>query len=78
MKVKKLRGLIYSRYDSESQFAEVIGWTRQRVNKITNGIQIPTVNDINDIANGLDCTINEIAEIFLDIESPNRQPKKLA
>lgn len=73
MKVRELRSLIYSKYDSEAQFAEQIGWPRQRLSKITNGQKEPTVVELNTIAKGLGRSVEEIAQIFLRTKSPNRQ-----
>lgn len=72
-KVKELRGLIYANYDSESQFAEAIGWSRQRVNKITTGHKEPDIDELNTIATALHKSVGDIAQIFLRYRSPNRQ-----
>ena len=70
-KNKKLRGLIYSRYDSEAEFAKAIGWSRQRLSRITNGVKEPNVEDINILAGGLNLNVGDIVEIFLKSKSPN-------
>lgn len=72
-KVKGLRGAIFSRFDSEAAFARYIRWTRQKLYKITSGLTEPDVNDLNDLANGLGLTVGEVAQFFLDRESPNGQ-----
>lgn len=70
-KVKELRGLIYSQYDSESQMAETIGWERQRINKITNGVKEPDIRELSVLAAALKCSVEDIAQIFLRYKSPN-------
>ena len=60
-KVKELRGIIYSKFDSEADMAKAMGWTRQRLSKITNGLKEPDVNELNDMANPLNMTVGEIA-----------------
>jgi len=72
-KIKELRGIIYSKYDSEAEMAKVMGWPRQRLSKITNGLKEPDVNELNAIAEPLDIPVGEIAQIFLRTKSPNGQ-----
>lgn len=72
-KVKELRGLIYSQYDSESQLAKAIGWPRQRVNKITNGTKEPDISELSTLAKALNRSVGDIAQIFLHYKSPNGQ-----
>lgn len=64
-KNKELRGLIYSKYNTEAEMADFMGWHRQKLNKITNGIKIPDVNELNELANALEEPIGEIAILFL-------------
>lgn len=72
-KVRELRGLIYSQYDSETEFANAIGWPRQRVNKITNGTKEPDIDELNILAKALNKSVGDIAQIFLRYKSPNGQ-----
>lgn len=72
-KVKELRGLIYSKYDSEAELAKKIGWPRQKINKITNGNKEPNIDEIAVLSNALGKSIGDIAEIFLRYRSPNEQ-----
>lgn len=72
-KIKELRGLIYSKYDSEADMAKKMGWPRQRLSKITNGIKEPDVNELNEIAKPLNLSVGEVAQIFLRHKSPNGQ-----
>lgn len=72
-KIKELRGLIYSHYDSESEFAQKLQWPRQRLNKITNGIKEPSIEELNALSRGLGVSVNDMAQIFLKLKSPNEQ-----
>ena len=65
-KIQALRRLIYSVYDSEAQCAAVIQWSRQRLNRITNGVKEPDVNELHALAGALHRSVAEIAEIFLE------------
>lgn len=63
-KVYGLRALIYAKYDSESAFARAIGWSKQRLQRITNGLQVPNINDVYAIAVALGCTFQQVADAF--------------
>ncbi len=51
-----LRGIIYSKYRSVSDFARAIGWDIAKARRVINGRQKPTLNDVREIteATGLD------------------------
>lgn len=72
-KIKGLRGCIYERFESESEFARLIGWPKQRLSKITNGTKEPTVSEINQIATGLGISVGDVAAFFLGESSPNER-----
>ncbi len=60
-----LKGRIHSKYNSEAEFAEAIGWSRQRLSKITNGHKIPTILEVDFLANALGCSFMDIASFYL-------------
>lgn len=64
-KVFELCGMIHSQYENEARFADKIGWPRQRLNKITNGQKEPTLQEVADIAEGLNKPLETVANIFL-------------
>ena len=72
-KVKELKGLIYSKFISESDLARHLGWARQKLNKITNGIKEPDITELNELAKALNKPIGDMAQIFLNHKSPNGQ-----
>lgn len=73
-KVKRLRGAIYEQFDSEAEFAQEIGWPRQRLNRITTGRKEPTVSELNELAIGLNISVERVAGFFLQNQSPIEQP----
>ena len=75
MKLRELRGLIYSQYDSESDLSRILGWPKQKLNKMTNGAVEPNLMELNDLAKALNTGVEELAQIFLRYKSPNEQPK---
>lgn len=64
-KVLEICGMIHSKYESEARFAEALGWPRQRLNKITNGKKEPDLQEVAEMANGLNEPLEKIAYIFL-------------
>jgi transcriptional regulator with XRE-family HTH domain len=70
-KILALNGLIHSKFDSESKMADAMGWSRQRLNKITNGDKEPDLFDVRDISDILDVSFMTVAQIFLDLKSQN-------
>ena len=70
-KIYKLRSLIYAKNDSESHFAEALGWSRQRLNKITNGNKEPDLDEIKELSDKLEVPIPDMLYLFLNSKSPN-------
>ena len=64
-KSKELNSLIHTFYDSESEMAESMGWSRQRLNRITTGKKVPDLFEVNDIAVALRTPFLAMARIFL-------------
>ena len=63
-KVLGLRSLIYGKFNTEAAFAGRLGWTRQRLSKITNGKKIPNIYEAKEMADALDEDIAKIAACF--------------
>lgn len=66
-----LRSLIFAKYDSEAQMADDLGWSRQKLNRITNGTREPDLIEVKMISEKLGRPLQEIAYIFLGEKSPN-------
>ena len=64
-----LRGLIYARFRSMANFAELLGWTRQKVERVVNMKQEPSLKDLAQICSALEISIDEGAQIFLTRKS---------
>ena len=73
-KVTELRGLIYAKYDTEAELAQELGWTRQRLNLITNGRKEPDLEEVAALAGALGKSVEDMVYIFLRHRSPNGQP----
>ena len=52
-KISELRSLIYGKYDSQAEFAEALGWSKQRLSKITSGRKEPSISEVFEISKGL-------------------------
>ena len=72
-KILQLRGMIYSHFESEAACARAIGWKRQKLSKITNGIKEPDVSELAELARALECSVDDLVQIFLTQKSPNEQ-----
>lgn len=72
-KIRELSGLIHGHYDTETQLAKKLGWSKQKLNRITNGMKEPDLAEAAAIATALDVSIDQIATIFLPGSSPNGQ-----
>ena len=64
-KIMPLRGLIFSKFESESQYAKALGWSRQRLWKITTGRKDPDLNEVQHMAEVLCVSFMDVANIFL-------------
>ncbi len=73
MAVLEFRGLVYSKYNNESDFAKALGWPRQRLNKISAGKKVPSLLELDDMAASLNVEPAYLLDIFLSHASPNRQ-----
>lgn len=59
------RGLVYSKFKTIADFAQTIGWTRQKATNIVNGLQEPSLDDTDKMAKALDLSLDETARFFL-------------
>jgi len=71
--VYELRGLIYSKYDSQKKCADAIGWTKQQMNVICSGKRQATVGEVYELAEALGCEPGKIAEIFYQYHTANKK-----
>lgn len=68
---EELKDMVYRKYKNESAMAASLGWPRQRLNKITTGRRVPTVQEVGEISNALGENVGKIAGLFLSKKSPN-------
>ena len=72
-KVREFRGLVYTRYDSESDFARALNWPKQKVSRISSGAKEPGLAEIDEMSPLLGVSPAELMQIFLRHKSPNEQ-----
>ena len=77
-KIIELRGLIYSKYETEKQLAQDLGWTKQRLNVITTGKREPDLEEVEALAEKLGQSVGDMVYLFLRHKSPNRQQTQTA
>ena len=64
-----IRGAVFSMYSTISAFADAIGWSRNKASRILNGIQKPTGDEMEQIAN---CLKISDASRFVSIFFPGK------
>ena len=62
--VSQLRGAIYAKYHSMTDFAKEINWTRQRLSRYLHGSITPNIEECNMIADTLGMSDSDIVRIF--------------
>lgn len=67
---RTLSGMIHSVFASEAACAKSIGWDRQRLNRIVNGIKEPSITEVDAISRAIGKKNDETADIFLAYWSP--------
>ena len=65
-RVGKLKSLIYEKFSTETDCAKALGWKKQKLNRISNGISRPDVDEINALSKTLEKPIEEIIHIFIN------------
>lgn len=73
IKNEELNKAIKNKFNSEAACSRALGWDRQRLNKITNGLMLPDVNDLNELSEVLGISVGELADFFIKQKSPNEQ-----
>ena len=59
-----LRGLVFDRYRTIADFADAIGWDRNKAVRILNGKQEPNKKDMESLISFFDIQQDHIASIF--------------
>lgn len=67
IKENLLRGLVFGRFGTISNFAERLGWSKRKTNCIVNRRQDPTAPEIIQMADALGITVSDqLREIFFN------------
>ena len=61
----EIKGLIYGKFGNLTAFANAIGWTKQKLNKILHGKQTLKAKDLQQMAQALKISMDELATHFL-------------
>ena len=69
MEQTTFRGVVYSKYKTIAAFAQAIGWTRQKATNIVNGVQEPSLDDVDKMSRALDMGLEETARFFIPRQS---------
>ena len=69
MKVNRVRGAIYARFKDIAQLADVLGWSRQKLSALANGVREPSLNDIQLLAKAMEMDVELLTSFFLELQS---------
>lgn len=59
------RGIVFAKFKNITEFAEAVGWSRNKASRIVNGVQEPNANEMEQMANVLGVkSPEEFAAIF--------------
>ena len=61
-----LRGIVYDKFRSMAELADVIGWTRQKTSNIINGNTEPSLDDTDKLSKALGIPFEKTARFFLN------------
>lgn len=64
-RIHEFHSIVASLYDSEALLARDLGWTRQRLNKISNGVKQPNLQEVDTLSAVLHVEPGELIAIFL-------------
>jgi len=67
-----IRGAVFSKFNSIASFADAVGWKRNKASRILNGIQRPSADDMEQMA---DCLNIQDATAFVSIFFPQLSTK---
>lgn len=67
-----IRGAVFSKFSSITSFADAVGWKRNKASRILNGIQKPSADDMEQMA---DCLNIQDANVFVSIFFPQLSTK---
>lgn len=70
-KLNGLVGLIKGQCRTQEEFATKIHWSRQKLSAILTGRRMPSIADVEDIADGLGVPFQLIIPYFLTKKSTN-------
>lgn len=68
----QIRGAVFSKFSSIASFARAIGWKQNKSSRIINGIQRPSGDDMEQMAN---CLGIKDASTFVSIFFPGMTTK---
>lgn len=61
----ELDSLIHGQFPSQAAFARHIGWHKQKINRIVSGKMMPSIEDVQTIAEGLGVPSMAVMKFFL-------------
>lgn len=69
----ELKRLIRWRFRTESACAEALGWTKQKLNRITTGAVMPNIRTAAELAKALNADEGEVCEMILQAQRSRKR-----
>ena len=69
MNVNNVKGAIYARFKDIAHLADILGWSRQKLSALANGVREPSLNDIQLMANAMEMNVELLTSFFLELQS---------
>lgn len=63
----ELKRLVRKKFKTESACAEALGWTKQKLNRITTGAVMPNIRTAAELAKALNADEGEVCGLILQV-----------
>ena len=71
MVINNVKGAVYARFKDIADLANTLGWSRQKLSPIVNGLKEPDLSDIQAMAKAMEMDVFELTLFFLELKSQN-------
>ena len=69
MVINNVKGAVYARFKDIADLANTLGWSRQKLSPIVNGLKEPDLSDIQAMAEAMEMDVFELTLFFLELKS---------
>ena len=69
MVINNVRGAVYARFSDIASLARVLGWSRQKLSPIVNGMKEPDLSEVQAMADAMEMEATVLTSFFLELKS---------